>query len=356
MNHTDSARGPSFLPDFCGVRMVFVVVLIGELLAIILTLTGAREGAELVPALGVNSLFIQWLGLSSVAALCFSRRWLNRLNDDYAATASFIIILAVCLIFTELTWRVGHSESFGIVFPGRESHGMFLLRCLGISAIVSALALRYFYILAQWRRNIRSEAELRVQALQAKIRPHFLFNCMNTIASLTRTSPPLAEEAIEDLSDLFRASLMDTSRLSTLDQELELCRHYLRIEAHRLGERLQVQWNTGHLPGKARLPALILQPLIENALYHGIQPLPSGGAIAVSGRHEGGRVTICVSNPIPPPGGNHARDGNQLAQENIRQRLAACFGPEGKLETRVVDNHYYAEITFPDHVADSYRG
>ncbi|MGH8119711.1 MAG: sensor histidine kinase, partial [Gammaproteobacteria bacterium] len=315
-------------------------------LAIILTLTGSMETAEIIPALAFNSLFIQWMALSSAAVLCLNRRWLNRLEDIRAATASYLIILVVCLIITELAWQVGHGVS-GIAILGTETHGMFVLRCMGTSAIVSALALRYFYILEQWRRNIRTEAESRIQALQARIRPHFLFNCMNTIASLTRSAPRLAEEAIEDLSDLFRVSLMDTSQLSTLGKELDLCRRYLRIETHRLGIRLQVDWETDHLPANARLPALTLQPLIENALYHGIENLPAGGTIRIAGKTEGERIMICVDNPLPAHVNTRQRDGNQLAQDNIRQRLAACFGEAGKLVTRTSQDHYFAEITFP---------
>ena len=352
--NTEPNRATSFLPDFCGVRMVFVVVLIGELLAIILTLTGAAEDGEIISGLAFNSLFIQWMALSSAAVLCINHRWLNRLADPWAATVSYLIILTVCLIITELAWLVIHHAS-GITILGTETYGMFVLRCMGISAIVSALALRYFYILEQWRRNIRSEAESRIQALQARIRPHFLFNSMNTIASLTRSAPRLAEEAIEDLSDLFRVSLMDASQLSTLGKELDLCKRYLRIEAHRLGQRLQVRWDTDNLPANARLPALTLQPLIENALYHGIEPMPDGGTIHVSGKLDGERIVIGVDNPLLPGSITNQRSGNQLAQDNIRQRLAACFGPAGKLETRTAQDHYYAEITFPCHVEDINR-
>jgi two-component system sensor histidine kinase AlgZ len=354
MDNTESNRVTSFLPDFCGVRMVFVVILIGELLAIILTLSETGLASEIVSDLAFNSLFIQWMALSSAAVLCLNRRWLNHLADAYAATASYLIILAVCLTISELAWWVTHRAS-GIPIIKTETHGMFVLRCMGISTIVSALALRYFYILEQWRRNIRSEAESRIQALQARIRPHFLFNCMNTIASLTRSAPRLAEEAIEDLSDLFRVSLMDTNSYSTLGQELELCRRYLRIEAHRLGKRLQVNWDTNTLPANARLPALTLQPLVENALYHGIEPLAEGGTIHVSGKLDGAHLVICIDNPLPPAGKTERHSGNQLAQDNIRQRLMACFGPSGKLDIRATPDHYYAEITIPYHAEDTHR-
>ena len=133
-----------------------------------------------------------------------------------------------------------------------------------------------FYIQHQWRKNIESEADARVQALQSRIRPHFLFNCMNTIASLTRKDPKLAEEATEDLADLFRVSLQEAKRMSTVAEEISLCKRYLRIESHRFGDRLKTVWETDNLPEHAQLPNLTLQPILENAIYHGIEPLTEG--------------------------------------------------------------------------------
>jgi len=279
----------SFLPDFCGVRMVFVVVLIAELLAIVLTLiedTFLIDGAS---NLALKSLFIQWIALFSVAVLCMIRPYLSRLSDYRAATLSYLLVLAVCLAVTETAWWLNNNfPALGNLIPG--THAVFLVRSMGISAIVSALALRYFFVQHQLRINIESEAEARIQALQARIRPHFLFNCMNVIASLTRTQPHLAEEAIEDLSDLFRGSLSDAKQLSTLEEEFSLCRRYLSIEAHRLGKRLQVHWDIDALPLHARLPALTLQPLLENAIYHGIEPNNEGGIINISGNLDGNKI------------------------------------------------------------------
>jgi two-component system, LytTR family, sensor histidine kinase AlgZ len=235
------------------------------------------------------------------------------------------------------------------------THTVFLVRAMGISGIVSALALRYFFVQHQLRRNIESEAEARIQALQARIRPHFLFNCMNIIASLTRTQPRLAEEAIEDLSDLFRGSLSDAKQLSTLEEEFLLCRRYLRIEAHRLGERLQVHWDTDELPLNAHLPALTLQPLLENAIYHGIEPNNQGGSINISGKFDGNNILLCIDNPLPPAGYTAHHEGNQLALENTQQRISAYYDGAGKLEISSTNNRYRVELTLPYHVENSDR-
>jgi len=143
---------------------------------------------------------------------------------------------------------------------------MFVLRNVAIGLIVTGLALRYFYVAHEWRRSVELRAAARVLALQARIRPHFLFNSMNTIAALTRSNPPRAEEAVQDLADLFRATLADKGTI-TLAEELEVARTYQRMEQLRLGARLQVEWRTDALPADALVPGLVIQPLLENAIY-----------------------------------------------------------------------------------------
>jgi len=208
-------------------------------------------------------------------------------------------------------------------------HRDFWLRTLSISAIVGALVLRYFYVQHQWKQRTAAEAAARLQALQARIRPHFLFNCMNTIASLTRSDAGRAERAIEDLADLFRASLSDARTLVPLAEEFELVRRYLAIEGLRLGERLRVEWEIEAVPGTTRIPQLTLQPLVENAIYHGIEPLAAGGVVRIAGRVRDAALEIEITNPVRAGGSRES--GNRLAQENVRQRLAACFGERGTL-------------------------
>ena len=164
--------------------------------------------------------------------------------------------------------------------------------------MVTVLALRYFYVTHEWRRNIEMRATARVHALQARIRPHFLFNSMNTIAALTRTNPAVAEQAVQDLADLFRANLSEKRNTITLAEEFEVARTYQRIEELRLGPRLRVEWKTGSLPSNVQLvPGLTLQPLLENAIYHGIEPQPEGGVVTVTGEMTGDLITIVVRKP-----------------------------------------------------------
>jgi two-component system, LytTR family, sensor histidine kinase AlgZ len=337
----------SFLPDFCGGRIVFVLILVAELLAIVLTLAQPLNTPDRLYQLAMYSLFVQWVALSCVAALCISRRFLNSLSDYRAATCSYMLTLLVTLLVSELSWRLISYWPASIDHRS-YSHMHYLIRSMSISAIFSALALRYFYVQHQWRRQIEAEAEARFQALQSRIRPHFLFNCMNTIASLTRRQPALAEESIEDLADLFRASLQDIRHATTLADEISLCKRYLRIEKHRLGDRLQVDWRIDALPANMLIPSLSLQPLLENAIYHGIEPITDGGKIDIHAKESANHYLLTVTNPVlESVSATAQREGNMLAQDNIRQRLVTYFGPKAKLEVRPANDSYQVCMTLP---------
>ena len=342
---TDIARQrTAFLPDFCGVRMVAAVILIGELLAIVLTLAAADAKPALFQILALHSLFIQWVALSCVALLCLLRRYLNQLPDVWSALWSYLIMLAVTLVVSEAAWWLLNVMPEASLSLGR-AHREFLFANLGISGVVSALALRYFYIQHQWQRHVRAEAEARLQALQARIRPHFLFNCMNTIASLTRKQPAQAEQAIEDLADLFRLSLQESRTWLSLAEEFDVCRRYLRTEQLRLGERLQVDWNVDALPEDACVPALLIQPLLENAVYHGIEPLAAGGSIRIHGRRQQDRLTLVVDNPLTAGADRH--QGNQQALDNIRGRLQSAFDDEADLRIEAAADRYRITLNLP---------
>jgi len=333
-----------FLPDFCAVRMVFAVVLIAQLFAFILVLAPGMRG-EFWSELSLVSLFVQWMALSSAAVLCLARPLLRRRSTVVAATGSYLLLLLVGAVVSEAGYRLVHYADFGA--PAVGAHLGFLLHNLALCAIVNAVLLRYFYIHHQWQCNVESEAAARLQALQARIRPHFLFNSMNTIAALIRDKPQLAEEAVEDLADLFRATLGDAQRPVSLAQEIELVRRYLRIEQLRLDERLRVEWDLKDLPLKAQVPALLLQPLVENAIYHGIEPLPEGGCIRIQGRREGNVVLLCVSNPLAAAAHPTRHAGNRMALDNIRQRLTYAYPGRASLELTQDDGQYRVCLRFP---------
>lgn len=297
MPKTDSDIDTLFLPNLCGIRAVFFVVLIAELFAFFLALAPMDiPMAKRWYQLGLISLFVQWCALASCSILCLARPYLKRFSNIKAGIISYIIVLSVISILTELTYYFIYANSIELYPPGWHLH--FFLRNLAMGAILTGPVLRYFYVQNQWRRNIQAETESRVQALQSRIRPHFLFNSMNTIASLTRSDPEKAETAIENLADLFRVSLSDARKQVSLEEELELCQRYIEIEQLRLGDRLIVEWDLD-VPDNAQVPALLLQPLLENAIYHGIESQTEGGSIKIKGSVTNKQIEFTLTNSLP---------------------------------------------------------
>ncbi|WP_140048525.1 sensor histidine kinase [Thioflexithrix psekupsensis] len=258
----------------------------------------------------------------------------------------FFVSLIATALFTELLhlFSVRNNEFWPYVLQ----HQLFLLRNLAISAIVSAIALRYFYMRNEWKLKTVAHATSRLQALQARIRPHFLFNSMNTIASLIRCDPERAEQAVEDLSDLFRASLSHGGHYVDLATEINWCQQYLRVEALRLEDRLRVDWQIDNVPKDALIPPLCLQPLLENAVYYGIQPATEGGIIHVTGLFDGRDIKLEVENSLPEQF-NLDHKGNRIAQDNIHQRLQACFGYSAGLNITIEPDNYRVSLRFPYH-------
>ena len=343
-NQPETAPPQAFLPDFCAAATVFVVVLIAALVAILITLAGNNAPGTFLIELAKNSLFILWLALLSTVVMCLFRDRLESTGKTTAFVISFVIIEVLCLTLAELAYQV--TRIFGESMIINDTHTGFLLRTFAISSIVIALAMRYLYVASEWRRSIVLEAQARISALQALIRPHFLFNSMNTIASLTRTDPQQAEEAVEDLSDLLRANLGKSGDRTTLKAELETAAIYQRIEKLRLGDRLAVRWDVADLPMRALIPSLTIQPLLENAIYHGIELLPEGGEVRVSGKRDGRRLVISMTNPIAT-GTSRSSDGNKMALANIRQRFELAYDARATVDVDESDTAFTVTLRFP---------
>ena len=337
-----------YLPDFCDSRAALGIVVIVELTAIVLSLARSGGAIDFWSDLARTSLFLLWVGLCCAALLCWSRSRLERLTVARGSAAVLVLLTATIAAISAAAYLIGHSypavvAGTSTLFPSRELP--FVLGNVAIGFVIVAVALRYFYVTHQWRRNIEMRAAARVHALQARIRPHFLFNSMNTIASLTRSDPVLAEQAVQDLADLFRASLGDQRQTISLAEELEVARTYQRIEELRLGPRLHVSWNVERLPADARVPGLLLQPLIENAIYHGIEPRPEGGTVSIVGEVAGDLITIVVRNPVDERESD--REGNRLALANIRERLSLLYGELALVKAGRFDREYIVTLRFP---------
>lgn len=193
----------------------------------------------------------------------------------------------------------------------------------------------------------QSSQTANLQALQSRIRPHFMFNSMNSIAGLIRNNPEMAEQALQDLADLIRVLMADVRKLVPLIAEIETSKQYLNIEKLRLGDRLNVQWHVQGIPKNCFVPSLILQPLLENAVYHGIEPSFGGGVIDIDMRADKNRVQILIRNPLPDDGERSHRKGNQIAMDNIKQRLSRHFGEASSLSSSRRNEMHITKIIFP---------
>jgi len=335
----------SFLPDFCSIYGIFILVLIAQALAFLLELASYRPPEPYWSGLGLRSLFVQWVALGSAGTLCLLRRLTANLKPKKLAIMVFVVIQLVTLAISVLVYW-GISEQLGLdIKLGSEAE--FYLRNLAVSGIIVAILLHYLYIQYRWKQQEQASMEAKLEALQSRIRPHFLFNSLNTIASLTRSNPKLAEELVQDLAELFRASLIQNRRFVPIKDELLLVRQYLNIELQRLDGRLEIEWKTEGIPGNALVPPLTLQPLVENAVYHGVEPAESGGKICIEGTLSNSMLVLTVKNTLPADGYVEPRKGNRMAIENIRARIRGCFPEHGQVMISTANELYQVRLVIP---------
>ncbi|WP_460047264.1 sensor histidine kinase [Sessilibacter sp. MAH2] len=329
-----SRRKRPFIPDICSLQSVLFLVMGAELIALALVLARSSLSHFDWPILGQLSMLVQWITLISAAILCRIRFWLGSITELAAGCISYLLVVAVSLGFTALSqWMIY-----------TEINSDTLARTGLISAIIGGIVLRYLYLQQQLYFQQQASAEAQISALQARIRPHFLFNSMNSIVSLITLEPEKAERVTLDLCDLFRASLAKPALVS-LTTELELVEQYLSIEKLRLDGRLTIRWQKSGDFSVVLIPSMILQPLVENSVYHGIEPIPEGGEIIIEVDASATRVEIRVTNPLFTSQ-RSARKGNGIALANIRARLSAYCPGASTFETNVNDDTYQVCLSY----------
>ncbi len=338
----------SFLPNFGSATTALQILLVAFGFSVIITLgrnPAWRPGAG-EDLFQLTSL-VMLIAIVCVIVLRLCTAPLRRLPIVAGAITAFMILVGTSLVVTELCVFFYFDLPWTLqAWP--DWHVSLLIRVIVISAIISAFALRYMIVFNAGRIESEAQQEDRLQALQARIRPHFLFNSMNSIASLIGSDPQLAEKALEDLADVFRLVLSDARKMVPISAEGQVARQYLDIEKLRLGERLSVEWTSTNVPRSALLPSLTLQPLLENAVYHGIEPSYSGGTILVKLWAQDETLHISIQNPLPEVNAGVAyRRGNRIALENVRERLMRHFGGRATLQNAEQPGTYYVQITIP---------
>lgn len=318
---------------------------LGVLLRIVVAVTLLMTIAALLKSASWNGFSQQWVAIAAVVQpiMIVSILVLGaanaRLHQLEYRTAVALIVL------TELVITLAVLRFAALALESDMENGV---RDAFFAGLTTLAMVGYF--------NLRNRAlspaltEARLQALQARIRPHFLFNSINAVLSLIRADPRRAETALEDMADLFRVLMADNRDLAPLEKEVELCRQYLALEQLRLGARLQIDWHVDKMPRDALMPPLVLQPLLENAVYHGIEPSLEPGVVSVNIYHVRDEVHMVLRNPYRKEGSHHA--GNKMALANIRERLALHFDAEATLQARVGASDYEVHITIPYVKAD----
>ncbi len=328
-NHSNRAVE---LPNFChlGVMLRIVVAVEATLVA-----GGVARASDLVTFVGYFvelSALAQPALLLTLLALCAASRWLR--SQPYRGGVAATLALAAgipaltAVAMGPLLLTESRLTPVGVaIFAGLAGAGLlgyFNLRARALSPAIT---------------------EARLQALQARIRPHFLFNSLNAVLSLVRSDPRRAERALENMADLFRALMSQANQLVPLEDEVALTRAYLELEALRMGDRLRIVWHDHKMPADTLIPPLVIQPLAENAVYHGIEPHAEGGEISINLYRSGDKVHIVVRNPIAADPGHHK--GNRIALDNIRERLLLHFDLDAQLKSEQLGAVYQVHIVIP---------
>lgn len=327
------------IPDCCNIGVMFRVLLAVNGVVLMATIV---HGGGLLAFLDA-SVLTEPACLASLLALCGTRRVVRTIAPwaQRALCALIPAAITVCLIRFIVSGPVSSSD-LNILSVNQGAW---------VAAGFGALAQHYFEL--RTRAFSPALAEARLQALQARIRPHFLFNSLNAVLSLIRTEPRQAEATLEDLADLFRVLMRDARDVTSLEEEIRLCRQYLSIEKVRLGERLQVQWRAFNISDKvlrrARVPSLLLQPILENAVHYGVEPAAEPVVIEIEVTRKGDSIHILVINPLPAQNESAYANkvGNHMALQNIRERLALLYDVEAQLSATEKDGRFEVHLHFP---------
>jgi two-component system sensor histidine kinase AlgZ len=337
----------NFLPDFGSFGVAIRLLLLAELIAIIITVgRNSVFDAHALQDLRLLSAFALLVSLITIVVLKITAPLIRRMSALLGAFVVFVLLLATTALATEaMIFALFDLDMITARWPAW--HDSMIIRALIIAAAIGIPGLRYLFRYHRAEADAKAQQDAKLQALQSRIRPHFLFNSLNSVASLTRSDPQKAESVLQDLADLFRVLLADARKLVPISAEREISRQYLEIEKMRLGDRLRVSWHVSNVPRYAMIPALTLQPLLENAIYHGIEPRFAGGTLRIELWSEGDTLNVLISNPLPDVAANAPSQGNKIAQDNIRERLVTQFGDRATMQAFEQGGQYHVKLIMP---------
>lgn len=329
---------PDVLPNFRNLGVTLRILLISNIFALLQAILLANAWADVPLRIMQMATLLTPILLASLLLLWALQPQLKRLPYWHGVLAVNTLVAALTMV----TYSLG-SE----LFRSLDSYDRYfdMVRYILLSIMVCGIVLMYFRL----RSRLLSHAlhEARLQMLRARIRPHFLFNCINAVLGIVRAQPRQAETALEDMADLFRMAMSEAQDFVLLNQEIQLCKQYIALEQLRMGERLRVDWQIQDIPNDALIPPLLLQPLLENAVYHGIESLSQGGSINIVIHRNGNKLQFIVENPCAIRGENTPHAGNKMALENIRERLELLFDAEARYQVENSKDFYRVEITLP---------
>ncbi|MFX2257700.1 histidine kinase [Acinetobacter variabilis] len=332
---TGSVQSSYFFSQIGKLQYLLEMFIGGNVLAMVLALAKAQSWQALNLAdLLQYMLYINWILLCFAALIELFHQHFQRMGIKLALICGFLLLQAIVLVTTTslnvLTYFGSNLNFQGLSLAiALEQVGLHL----SFGILLGMFCFRYLYLREQWAQQQHSELNARIQAMQARIHPHFLFNSLNSVISLISIDPDKAEQMLLNLSRLFRASFQEL-KLVKLQEEIELCQRYLEIEQIRLGERLQVEWKLENkdLYSQVQIPLLTLQPLVENSIFHGVEKILTKSTISILIEILQNQINIIITNPYTQDN-KTLKKGHGIAIENVRQRLEAYYGPTMTFQT-----------------------
>ena len=328
---------PDGLPNFRNLGTLLRILLISNGLALLQAILQASSWTDVAQHVMQIATLLTPVLLASLLLLWVAQPWLERLPYRHG-------VLLVGTVVIGLTLSIYYFGKNVYLLPDVGDRYFDEIKLGLLSAMVCGILLMYFRVRSTILSNSMNDA--RLQVLRARIRPHFLFNTINAVLGIVRAQPKKAETALEDMADLFRMAMSDVQDLVPLGGEIQLSKQYAALEQLRMGERLRIDWAIEDLPEDALIPPLLLQPLLENAVYHGIEPLSQGGEILISLHRNNDAMHLSVENPCPERL-ESAHRGNRVALSNIQERLALLFDVEARYQVENGKDFYRVEIIFP---------